>query len=90
MRAAARFDGLDARGRQRGVPGEEFGVFPREDVVGDGGDAVGIAEGEAEGEHEGRFAGADGAALVRFVVSEDRGFLSFSLSLSPFFPLFLC
>ncbi len=63
MRAAARFDGLDARGRQRGVPGEELGVFPREDVVGDGGDAVGVAEGEAEGEHEGRFAGADGSVV---------------------------
>ena len=49
--AAARFDGLDARGGQGGVAGEEFGVFAREDVVGDGGDAVAVAEGVAEGEH---------------------------------------
>ena len=33
------------------MPGEEFGVFAREDVVCDGGDAVGVAEGVAEGEH---------------------------------------
>ncbi len=59
--AAAGFDGLDPRGREGGVSGEEFGVLAGEDVVGYGGDAVGGAEGEAEGEHEGGFAGADGS-----------------------------
>jgi len=55
--------------------GKEFGGkgggkgIPGEDVVGDGGDGVLIAEGEAEGEHEGGFAGADGSARMRCAVS---------------------
>ena len=58
VRAAARLYGLDARGRQGGVPGQELGVLAREDVVCNGGDAVRVAQGEAEGEHQGSLAGA--------------------------------
>ena len=76
--AAAGLDGPDARGREGGVPGEELGVLAREDVVGDGGDAVGVAQGEAEGEHQGGFAGADGAFAQEGVHVSRRGF-----SLSP-------
>lgn len=36
-----------------------MGVIPREDVVGDGGDGVCIAEGEAKGKHQSGLAGAD-------------------------------
>ena len=61
VRAAACFDGADPGRGERGVAGQEFGVFAREDVVCDGGEAVGVAEGVAEGEHEGGFAGADGS-----------------------------
>lgn len=49
--AAARFYGLDPGRGEGGVPGQEFGVFAREDVVCDGGDAIAVAQGEAEGEH---------------------------------------
>lgn len=72
--AAAGLDGLDARGREGGVPGEELGVLAREDVVGDGGDAVGVAQGEAEGEHERGFAGSDGAFAGEGVHVSRRGF----------------
>ena len=81
--AAAGLDGLDARGREGGVPGEELGVLAREDVVGDGGDAVGVAQGEAEGEHEGGFAGADGAFAGEGVHVSRRGIFSLSPTRAP-------
>lgn len=61
--APARFDGDDAVGGERGVADQEFGVLPREDVVGYGGEGVAVPEGGQEGEEEGGFAGADGAVL---------------------------
>ena len=45
--------------------GEKGRRGPCEDVVGYGGDAVGVAEGMAKGEHESSFAGADGAIWRR-------------------------
>lgn len=84
VRAAARFDGLDPCGRQGGAPRQELGVFPREDVVGHGGDAVAVAQGQAEGEHQCGFAGADGSS-VRVWVGCQRGGSSFFSSSSFFF-----
>lgn len=63
VRAAARLDSLDARGGEGGVADQELGVFVRKDVVGDGGDGVGVAEGAAEFVHQGGFAGADGTVF---------------------------
>lgn len=40
------------------------GCIPGEDVVGDGGDVVLVAEGLAEGQHEGSFARSDGSTWV--------------------------
>jgi len=51
------------------LDGEGGGRVPGEDVVGDGGDGVLIAESEAEGEHKRGLAGADGAARMRCAVS---------------------
>ncbi len=61
VRAAAGFDGADAVGFEGFVAHEEFAVFFGEDVVGDGGDLVAVAQLAAEGEHQGGFAAADGS-----------------------------
>ena len=62
VRAPAGFDRANSLGGECVVADEEFAVFLCEDVVGDGGDAVLIAEMFAELEHEGGFAAADRAA----------------------------
>ncbi|KAK0776223.1 hypothetical protein LTR91_023256 [Friedmanniomyces endolithicus] len=59
VRTAACLDGPDALGGEGVVARQELAVLAGEDVVGDGGYAVVVAEGEAEGEHQGGFAGAD-------------------------------
>ncbi|KAK1004940.1 hypothetical protein LTR54_007261 [Friedmanniomyces endolithicus] len=59
VRTASCFDRPDALGGEGVVAGQEFAVLAGEDVVGDGGYAVVVAESEAEGEHQGGFAGAD-------------------------------
>lgn len=61
VRTPTRLDGADPLRRESGVAGEELGVFAGEDVVGDGGKAVLLAEGEAQGQHEGGFARAHGS-----------------------------
>lgn len=64
MGAAARFDGDDAGGGERVVAVQELGVLAGEDVVGHGGEGVGVAQGGEEGEEEGGFAGSDGAVFL--------------------------
>ena len=59
--APPRFDGDDAGSRERAVAVQELGVLAGEDVVGYGGEGVGVAEAGEEGEEEGGFAGTDGA-----------------------------
>ncbi|EEY15495.1 predicted protein [Verticillium alfalfae VaMs.102] len=63
VRAAARLDGADARGRQGLVAGQELGVLAREDVVGHGGERVLFAQRPRERQHEGRLAGTHGSAV---------------------------
>ena len=59
MRAAARLDAHDALGRQRASLGEDALILLGVDVVGDGGDVVGVAHPLAQLLHERRLAGAD-------------------------------
>lgn len=61
VRAAAGFDGADARRGEGVVPVQELGVLAGEDVVGHGREGVGVAQGGQEGEEEGGLAGTDGA-----------------------------
>ena len=62
VRAAAGLDAEDALGRQRAGAGEELGVFPGIDVVGDRGDVVAVAQALAQRIHQRGLARADRAA----------------------------
>jgi hypothetical protein len=59
MRAAARLDRADAVGLQRLVPGQEFAVLPREDIVRDHRDITPAAQLQAKLEHQRRLSTAD-------------------------------
>ena len=68
MRAATCFDGFDA-GRWKGaVAVQELGVFAGEDVVGHGGDGVGVTEVEEEGEEKCGFARTYGAGRRKLLM----------------------
>ncbi len=62
VRAAARLHAHDPLRRQRARAGQEFGVLARVDVVGDGGDVIGVAHRLAEPVGQRGLAGADRAA----------------------------
>jgi len=59
MRAAAGFNGPDSFGRQRVMSGQKLAVFLREDIIGDGGDAVVFAQALAELQHQRSLTAAD-------------------------------
>ena len=82
MRAAARFDGADALGRQRVVAHQELGIFLREDVVGDDPKLIAIAKRAAQREQQRglaaahRAADADGERSRAVVAALRRGALT--------------